>query len=602
MISMAARQRTRPRGSIKQLKNGSVRVRVYSGTDPVTGKRHYLDEVTPAGPEAWRHAEKIRTRLNHQVDEARQPRTAATFNQLLDRYFSTLVVERTTLARYQQVADLHLRPLIGAERVGRITGDVIDSLYTELRRCRDHCGSKKGKNGRRTRSPTRDVRPTGHECKPLAEGTIRKVHYIISGAFKKAKYWGWVAVSPIDQAEPPAPAPARPQPPSAEDATAILNRAWYNDREWGTQVWLSMVTGSRRGEICALRWRHLDLDNGVLHMESAIAQDGSEIWEKDTKSHQDRRIVLDPQTVELLAEHWERCTKRTQAIGIDLPKDAYVFSNEPDGSTPLKPSSVTQRYRRLVRSLGVNTHLHALRHYSATELIAAGVDIRTVAGRLGHGSGGSTTLRVYAAWLSEADQRASSALLGRLPAFPERVDTPQERAKVYPRAPFELIASQIRQEILSGNRQPGEAAPTVNELRQQHDVSAGTAHRALGLLKEWGLISETQRGRRSKILPVEASESATTPTGRFPAEQPATPRTSGSDGAATTPLKLRLLLFGKQVKEFSTRADPNDDAQLHRLLTATARRHAGGDVDLLDYELEVRHANTDELITTFISA
>jgi site-specific recombinase XerD len=47
-----------------------------------------------------------------------------------------------------------------------------------------------------------------------------------------------------------------------------------------------------------------------------------------------------------------------------------------------------------------------LRHYSATELIAAGVDVRTVAGRLGHGGGGATTLRVYAAWLAATDKKA----------------------------------------------------------------------------------------------------------------------------------------------------------------------------------------------------
>jgi site-specific recombinase XerD len=47
--------------------------------------------------------------------------------------------------------------------------------------------------------------------------------------------------------------------------------------------------------------------------------------------------------------------------------------------------------------LGIDSHLHALRHYSATELLTAGVDLRTVAGRLGHGGGGATTLRVYAA-------------------------------------------------------------------------------------------------------------------------------------------------------------------------------------------------------------
>lgn len=160
--------------------------------------------------------------------------------------------------------------------------------------------------------------------------------------------------------------------------------------DWGTFVWLAMVMGSRRGEICAIRWRHLDLDSRVLHLEKAIAQDGSEIWEKDTKSRRDRRIVLDERTVALLTEHWERVQQRAQALELSVSRDAFVLSLEPDCRTPLKPSSVTQRYSRLARSLAIDTHLHALRH-SATELIAAGVDIRTVAGRLGHGGGGVTT-------------------------------------------------------------------------------------------------------------------------------------------------------------------------------------------------------------------
>jgi nucleoside-diphosphate kinase len=68
-------------------------------------------------------------------------------------------------------------------------------------------------------------------------------------------------------------------------------------------------------------------------------------------------------------------------------------------------------------------NLHQLRHYSATELISAGVDVRTVAGRLGHGGGGTTTLKVYSAWHSEADQRAASALGMRMPELPVHVDT-----------------------------------------------------------------------------------------------------------------------------------------------------------------------------------
>ena len=79
---------------------------------------------------------------------------------------------------------------------------------------------------------------------------------------------------------------------------------------------------------------------------------------------------------------------------------------------------MTQRYKRIAASLGVDATLKNLRHYSATELISAGVDVRTVAGRLGHGGGGATTLRLYTAWTSEADQRAAPTVSGRMPARP----------------------------------------------------------------------------------------------------------------------------------------------------------------------------------------
>jgi hypothetical protein len=82
----------------------------------------------------------------------------------------------------------------------------------------------------------------------------------------------------------------------------------------------------------------------------------------------------------------------------------------------------------MCRRLGWDMNLHQLRRYSATELISAGVDVRTVAGRLGHGGGGTTTLRVYSAWRSEADQRAAGALGVRMPAPPVEVDSSGSQA------------------------------------------------------------------------------------------------------------------------------------------------------------------------------
>jgi integrase len=78
---------------------------------------------------------------------------------------------------------------------------------------------------------------------------------------------------------------------------------------------------------------------------------------------------------------------------------------------------MSHRFRRLAYGLGIDAHLHTLRHYAATELLTAGVDLRTVAGRLGHGDG-SVTLRHFAAWVNPADQRAASILSGRLGRSP----------------------------------------------------------------------------------------------------------------------------------------------------------------------------------------
>ncbi|WP_233583896.1 site-specific integrase [Micromonospora sp. CV4] len=94
---------------------------------------------------------------------------------------------------------------------------------------------------------------------------------------------------------------------------------------------------------------------------------------------------MDAETVEVLRDQLARCKERASALGLTPPTDGYVFSLDPDGGTPLVPATATQRFSRMAARLDIATNLHALRHHSATELIAAGVDVRTVAGRLGHG-------------------------------------------------------------------------------------------------------------------------------------------------------------------------------------------------------------------------
>ncbi|MCE3554523.1 site-specific integrase [Pseudonocardia sp. RS11V-5] len=426
----------RTRGSIDELPSGALRVRVYAGQDPVTKKRHNLVEIIEPGPDQLRRARAARDRLVAQVEERRNPRTSATIDRLLERYVDQLDVAPNTLELYRGHIRRHISPFLGMLKVGVLDAEILDSFYAELRRCRKHCSGRSGVDHRTSRPHDCDERCRKHVCKPLSRSSVRHIHFILSGAYEKAVRWRWVAYSPMKQAEPPSASPSNPQPPSPAEAAQILNEAW-RDPDWGSLLWIAMTTGMRRGELCALRWSAVNLDEGreSIWLRHAIRKENGGLVEAGLKTHQQRRIALDPETVAVLREQLERARNRSASLGLELESAAFVFSGAPDGSTFLVPDSVTQRYERLVRKLGIHTTIHKLRHYSATELIAAGVDVRTVAGWLGHSGGGVTTLRTYAAWVSEAGQRAAGGISARMPSRPEE-PTPLERARLDPRSPL----------------------------------------------------------------------------------------------------------------------------------------------------------------------
>ncbi|RZT84902.1 hypothetical protein EV383_1760 [Pseudonocardia sediminis] len=137
-MTRAKAGRRRQRGTIDRLPSGALRVRVYGGQDPVSGKRNTLVEVIEPGPRQEARAEAARTRLLNAVDEQRSPRTSATLDQLLDRYLETLDVGATTHRAYTRYLELHVRPFLGRTKAGAVGAEALDSLYAELRRCRDH--------------------------------------------------------------------------------------------------------------------------------------------------------------------------------------------------------------------------------------------------------------------------------------------------------------------------------------------------------------------------------------------------------------------------------------------------------------------------------
>ncbi len=425
----------RSRGHIRQ-RGGSFQVLVYAGKDPITGKPNYLTDSAPTEGEA----QKILTRLLGQVDEQRNPRTKATFGAALDDWLRTHEAEETTLDGYRGYIRRTIEPALGAVPIAKVTTKMLEELYAELRRCRHRCRNGEPavdhrttfghqcyevRHKRRAGRPGREAHDCAkagctvvecppHRCSPMSPSAIRQVHWIISATLGAAVRWEWIRSNPADIARKPKQRAPQPEPPSSAEAARIVAAAWEQDETWGTLVWLVMVTGMRRAELLALRWTDVDLAGGMLAIRRNFVRSSQQGIEKDTKTHQMRRIALDAETVVVLAEHRARYEQQAREIGIEPTADAFLFSHQPLHEPPADPSGVTHRYGRMCAGLGIDSHLHALRHYSATELLTAGMDLRTVAGRLGHSGGGATTLRVYAAWVGEADRRAADLMGTRM--------------------------------------------------------------------------------------------------------------------------------------------------------------------------------------------
>jgi len=214
--------------------------------------------------------------------------------------------------------------------------------------------------------------------------------------------------------------------------------------------------------------------------------------------------------VAVLNGYKSACGSTADRLDSSLADDAFLFSPDPSHLVPRTPGVVTTRYSRMARKLGIRSSIHKLRYYSATELIAAGVDIRTIAGRLGHSGGGATTLRFSSALVAEADQRAAPSLAGRMPRPPVElgsIETSIETRKAPTKSarpanreapPYERIAADLRGAITCGVLKPGDTLPTVKDLAARYGVGVGTAHRAISQLVESELV-QASRGRRASV-------------------------------------------------------------------------------------------------------
>jgi integrase len=146
---------------------------------------------------------------------------------------------------------------------------------------------------------------------------------------------------------------------------------------------------------------------------------------KSTKSGRQRRIPLTADTRAILAGWKAECDERARVAEVEMLPDAYVLSAWPDNSRPLNPDTLSAHVTRVAKDLDMrHIHLHSLRHYAATQMLAGGVSPREVAEALGHSDGGRLALQVYGHPTGEGQMAAAEAMSAALPSPSRNAEMP----------------------------------------------------------------------------------------------------------------------------------------------------------------------------------
>ena len=230
-----------------------------------------------------------------------------------------------------------------------------------------------------------------------SESFVKSLYKAFNVLFSYAYRNKVIKVNPMDDVAPP------PDPRHRSDVViySAQEREKIQERIESTNVksayYIGLNTGVRVSECFALRWSDIDWRQRALHIQRNVVKLSRQpILVKEPKTRAGVRVVYLSKELCKLLRAWEKeCQweKEQQGAGA-LTQDDYLF-RQPNGD-PMVPCTFAFRFKKILRKNGLpeNLNVHSLRHTNASMLIAQGVDVRTVAGLLGH-SQPSTTLDIY---------------------------------------------------------------------------------------------------------------------------------------------------------------------------------------------------------------
>lgn len=236
---------------------------------------------------------------------------------------------------------------------------------------------------------------------------VRRLHAVLSSAWTMARRYEWATVNPFTAAKRPSEPKRQVDPPDVEQVVRFLEAV---DGSFGLFIEIAAATGARRGEVCALQWGDIQPDSIVIRRSITQVPGELVITDGKTGSKGHRVVAITNELADTIKQHRRQQVELALAAGLSAP--VWLFSHDA-GVTPWRPDYVSREFRRLRDRLELPDHirLHDLRHFVATQLLAAGIPLKTVSERLGHRQVSTTSDR-YGHWVPAADRAAADAIGG----------------------------------------------------------------------------------------------------------------------------------------------------------------------------------------------
>ena len=274
-------------------------------------------------------------------------------------------IKESTYANYSNNIFNHIIPKLGNYYLNELNHKVIQDFLLEL-----------SKNGRKDN--------TGG----LAEKTIKDITIIIKGSIKKGinedkiKHIELTFNYPKDNKE------NKLYVLTKREQSKITNYVLENINSRNIGLLISLYSGIRIGELCALRWEDVDFKKNCLTINKTIQR----VYIKDKNKNISKVIITTPKTknanreIPINKDFLEILKK------VKSDKEHYILTGN---EKYIEPRTYRKYFNKVLDELKIkHFNFHSLRHTFATNCISLGVDYKTVSELLGHANV-NITLNLY---------------------------------------------------------------------------------------------------------------------------------------------------------------------------------------------------------------